>query len=495
MNKDKKTDEELLEDIRREWMNFAQNSFVGEKFKLTNGNSVSSRNITKDKINKYLENPVASYQNLQQASEYFLNNSGIYYRLIKTLPIILTYDYSIYPFAEPSKLEENKDKIIEAYSIASLYLDKINVKKFARMVGKDLFENGEGFYYKIEDNAGIIYQKIPNKYCLPFLNENGVWRYVIDLSKIGSEDLTSYPIEIQKAYELYKNDSKNPIFLLGKYYFIKDGICFTFSEKAEHSFPPFSFMFNDLIELDEKKELKSQIDKVENSKMIHNKIDISNPETAVDPKTARKYNEAIKANLKNKGLDSVFSITNPFEAQILSLKSKSDSNDTLITKAVTQAMTEAGITEMLYNSEKGGAEALKKSIITLSSLCINIICDKLVDYINYELSNLKGNVKMAMKLYENSTIYNQDELRSKSRENLAYGGSRLEFMALGGYTPLQGYNQLKMESMLNIDSLFIPIETSHTQSGDSNTTKKTASEIVDSGGSIAETTEQQEDKS
>ena len=222
MNKDKKTDEELLEDIRREWMNFAQNSFVGEKFKLTNGNSVSSRNITKDKINKYLENPVASYQNLQQASEYFLNNSGIYYRLIKTLPMILTYDYSIYPFAEPSKLEENKDKIIEAYSIASLYLDKINVKKFARMVGKDLFENGEGFYYKIEDNAGIIYQKIPNKYCLPFLNENGVWRYVIDLSKMGSEDLTSYPIEIQKAYELYKNDSKNPIFLLGKYYFIKD---------------------------------------------------------------------------------------------------------------------------------------------------------------------------------------------------------------------------------------------------------------------------------
>ena len=102
---------------------------------------------------------------------------------------------------------------------------------------------------------------------------------------------------------------------------------------------------------------------------------------------------------------------------------------------------------------------------------------------------------MAMKLYENATIYNREELRVKSRENLAYGGSRMEFMALGGYTPLQSYNQLKMESILDIDSLFVPIQTSHTQSGDSSATKKTASEIVDSGGSIAETTEQQENNS
>ena len=490
-----KKDKEALEEIQRQWQNFAQSSFVGEKFNLTTGTSISSRNISKERMVKYLENPVANYLQLQQASEYFMNNSGVYYRLMKVLPMILTYDYSIYPFMESNKIEDNSEKILESYCKASLFLEKLDVKKVGKMIATDIFENGEGYYYKIEDNTGIVFQKMPNKYCIPFMNENGVWRYLIDLSKMGSEDMTPYPLEIQKAYELFKEDSSNPTFFVKRYYWVKGGFCVSLREKAEHSAPPFAFMFEDLIELMEKKELKSQIDKVENSKMIHNKIDNSNMETAIDPATAKKYNEAIKINLKNKGLDSVFSITNPFDAQILSLKSKNDSNNSLVPEAVTQAMTEGGITEMLFNSEKGGAEALKKSIITTASLCINLVCEKLVAYINYELSNLKGNVKMAMKLYENATIYNREELRVKSRENLAYGGSRMEFMALGGYTPLQSYNQLKMEAILDIDSLFVPIQTSHTQSGDSSATKKTASEIVDSGGSIAETTEQQENNS
>ena len=171
-----KKDKEALEEIQRQWQNFAQSSFVGEKFNLTTGTSISSRNISKERMVKYLENPVANYLQLQQASEYFMNNSGVYYRLMKALPMILTYDYSIYPFMESNKIEDNSEKILDSYCKASLFLEKLDVKKVGKMIATDIFENGEGYYYKIEDNTGIVFQKMPNKYCIPFMNENGVWR-------------------------------------------------------------------------------------------------------------------------------------------------------------------------------------------------------------------------------------------------------------------------------------------------------------------------------
>ena len=64
----------------------------------------------------------------------------------------------------------------------------------------------------------------------------------------------------------------------------------------------------------------------------------------------------------------------------------------------------------------------------------------------------------------NSTHFSRDEYIKRSRENLQYGGSRLEYLAVQGFTPLQGYNVLKGEQILGIDKILIPQQTSHTMS-------------------------------
>ena len=65
-----------------------------------------------------------------------------------------------------------------------------------------------------------------------------------------------------------------------------------------------------------------------------------------------------------------------------------------------------------------------------------------------------------------TTEFNREKKVKLSRENMAYGGSRTEFLANSGYTPLQAMNILEMEQALGFDDLLIPQLTSHTMTGE-----------------------------
>ena len=65
-----------------------------------------------------------------------------------------------------------------------------------------------------------------------------------------------------------------------------------------------------------------------------------------------------------------------------------------------------------------------------------------------------------------STHFDREDRSTKARENMAYGGSRFEFLACQGYDPLEGINLLKAEQLLGMDDIMIPQATSHTLSKD-----------------------------
>ena len=96
---------------------------------------------------------------------------------------------------------------------------------------------------------------------------------------------------------------------------------------------------------------------------------------------------------------------------------------------------------------------LKIYLIRLPSLVLKIRKKKI------------GGFTWAVKLLD-ITEFNKDKRISAAKDAMAYGGSRLEFLASSGYTPLQSLSVLKMESMLGLDELMIPQSTSHTQSSE-----------------------------
>jgi hypothetical protein len=487
--------QQLAEENQRQWMDFAQESFIGTRF----DPNIAQRGITYGRLDKHeiarlLRSPYVNFKQLQNYSRLFMATEGIYYRTIKTLANMLTYDHMLVPYAENSALIKYKKKLKECYDTASIYLEKMNLKANLPIFAEDLLIDGECYYYKVEDATGIIYQKIDNEYCLPYKNENGVWRFVIDCLKLNTLlDITTYPIEIQKAVALFNDKgSTNPMFIMERYYPVKNGICFSVVKEGKHGTPPFAFLFKDLIALEQKKELKEKIDRVNSTKMIHNKIETKDKDTMVDPKVARTYNEAIKKNLIQKNLDEgIFTITNPFEASILNLDTTSARTENMVANSITDVYNEFGVSQMLYNSEKGGAESIKKSLINDASYVINLLLKSFNCYADEELRLLNTKIRMKCVILDN-TYFNNDDRKSTSLSDMAYGGSRLLYLANCGFSPLQGMNLLQSEAILDIDKLFVPAESSHTQSNTPNNKsgRKSAEDMQKSGQEVSEITQQ-----
>ena len=68
----------------------------------------------------------------------------------------------------------------------------------------------------------------------------------------------------------------------------------------------------------------------------------------------------------------------------------------------------------------------------------------------------------------------------------------MEYLAVQGFTPLQGYNVLKGEQALGIDKILIPQQTSHTISSTSSENNgRPSKEDSDNTGSVAKTPENQ----
>lgn len=486
------TPQELQEESKRQWLNFAEQSFIGMKLPTSNSSGFMGTNITKSTIDNLLKSPYTNYKTLQSYSQLFMTKEGMYFRLVKLLASMLTYDYFIYPNIEPNAIKGKKKQLKDSYSKASIYLEKMNIKENATKWAEDFIRDGECYYYKIEDSNGIVYEKIDNKYCLPYRNENDVYKYAIDMTAISSvNDITTYPIEIQKALELFKADKNNPNFILGQYYPVKSGFCFTTVNEAKHGVPPFAFLFGDLISLENKKELKDQLDVIGNTRMIHSKIDTSNKETTVDPTVAKKYNDAIKNNLVQRGLDGVFAITNPFDSEVLNLNNNTSTND-LLTSSIEAVYSEIGISSLIFTAGKS-AEALKRVVTTTGNLMVNMFMYKLNDYINYELKNISAPIKMLCKVLD-TNIYEKETVMKNAKDSLSVGGSRLYYLATCSFTPMQSMNLLEMEqNVLGIDNIMKAQETSYTMSknsSDNGSGRKSSEEIQSEGGETSEITSQ-----
>lgn len=488
---------ELAEENQREWINFASESFIGTKLDPTsNQKSLSYGNLDKDEINRLLKSPYTNYKLLQNYSHLFMSMEGIYYRIIKTFSSMLTYDHMLIPYVENSALIKYKKKLKECYDISGLYLEKLNLKSNLPKFAEALFTDGECYYYKVEDATGIIYQKIDNEYCLPYKNENGLWRFVVDCSKLASvTDITTYPTEIQKAMLVYssKGSMDSSMFLFDKYYPVKNGICFSVVNDGKHGTPPFAFLFGDLIGLELKKDLKDKIDRINNTKMIHNKIETKDKDTMIDPTVARKYNDAIKKNLIQKNLDEgIFTITNPFDATVLNLDTKNAQTESIVKNSVSQVYSEMGVSEMLFNSGTS-TEGMKKSLINDTTFVINIVLEMFNAYVNEELRLLKTKIRMKCVILDN-THYNIDERRKTASSELAYGGSKLLWMSCLQLTPMQSMNLLQSEQILGLDKLFNPIMTSHTISQkDSKSGRPNTEQMKENGDDVSDITDQVND--
>lgn len=404
----------------------------------------TAKSVTKSQIRTLMKSPMKNAKQLQDISWYLFYTSGQYRRNLCYLANLLTFDYFSYPI-NPKATRDHFDKSNEI-------LKNLNIKYNFKWMNFFLMLLGEVYLYEV----GNLFMVIPNSICTIVEVKDGVNKYAINLSKIKKADLDILPQEIVKAYENKDNYKETEY---GKYmFYINNGFAFNAIYGKSTGVPLLASAFDDILSLDESKDMATDNQIAESLKLIHQEVPLDDKNKPIlDADRQRQYH----ADTKRAVPSNIGIATSPLKLNMLSFVD-SQSRDKLFLSLAKENLSDSfGISSMLFNNNGASGEALKKSIMT-DEISLYDFLPMYENVINEKIKSTNFNMQ-----FLRITHNNRWEQAKNYQATLSVGGSSLIFMAYTGLEPYQAIGLLTLErDVLKIDELITPKKTSYTMSGE-----------------------------
>ena len=247
-----------------------------------------------------------------------------------------------------------------------------------------------------------------------------------------------------------------------------NGVAFNiWGNSLPHGIPLFTSLFDKLLLVEDFEDLNEDLTKVDNLKIIHQQIPTDKEgNVLMNEDVVAIYHNATKKNLPS----GVTITTNPLNMEALNLQTNGNENNRGVSYLNTiqnSVYTSAGVDTGIFNGTTTSNILLQASLIADEQIAIDMVT-MFQDYINQDLSKRKfGGTAWQIKIFD-TTCYNREMRIADARANLSLGGSKMEFLSVSGYTPLESYQVLKTEQLLGFNDMFLPVQTSYTMSNDDN---------------------------
>jgi hypothetical protein len=443
----------------------------------------SSGGIDETRLKNMLRDPSKNANQIAGLSSSMKQTNGMYKRIIKYMSSILTYDHTIYPVMEnPVEFAEDPSDLKIAFAQTAVFLDRLNPKFNLPIFAEKIFTNGVAYLYKLEDSKNVAYMEMPLSFCRIGYIEDGVYRYQFDVTKITEATVLSYPKEIQNAYTSYKNGNVEKL-VGGKWYQVSDkGVAFTLDVDALTqggvSIPPLANSLIDAIKIEKAKESMESDANLDNTKIVHSKIETDDKgRPLMELPVVMEYHNALKRNLP----DGSVAITNPFETKGITLNGTGkDGKFALLDKTIEALYDGAGVSKLLFAGDGTSSQALERSIQVDLQWLYSFLLPMFTNYYNYELKKVGKKTVIWKSKFLQVSHFDREKAITTSKDQLSYGGSRSEYLAFTGMTPLEVANMLIFEQrVLNIDDFMVAKQTSHTMGGEETDGKAGAPESDD----------------
>lgn len=426
---------------------------------------------TSEQIKGLLQNPSSQYIQISGLMEALYLRNGIVNRTLNYFSTLPTYNYNIYqslhgkgnyqPFTDPNE-----------YFMAAEYIEKYNIKFFAPYFVLRTLIQGMSFYYEVSDNNGVSYFEFPIDAGKISGIENGVYRWMLDTSKIKKEalELDGFPNEIKKAMESGdKSDPKK--WVDGKYFKLSNkafAMCFdpTVIKNGGVAIPEFASLLVESAQVEKAKgnvDIKDDIDTV---RVLHGKIPMdSEGNVKMNPKSVNMWREVLDQSLP----PGIQGIVTPFDLDNVSLNNSGNNKayDT-VEDSQSQLFFAAGTPSPMFGGNTNSYNIASMSVAKDSAIVYSKILPVLTNYYNEVFSKLKtpSGSLWKIKIF-NQSIFTLDEDIKRYQASMTGGGLRLDYLALLGMSPIEAYSKMHMEQrILNIDDLMVPKAMSFTMSGD-----------------------------
>ena len=429
----------------------------------------TTASTSKSSIKSYLQRPTDNFSNIAATLRQAYINSGVVGRVIDYYQAHPTYNYSIFPVLG-NKNYELASNMKQDYIDIAYGLNQLNIPFYAPYFFKETLIEGVAFFYKIEDSTGIGYMKFPGEWCRITNMENGVYRFRLDMSKVKAEVYDALPNELQQAYNTYHGGSisdDDQSWYDRKWYFVSDlGIAFTFDPNSlvngGVAISPFAAALTDSLSLDQAKENIDIKDKLDTVRLIHSKLPTnSDGEPTIPVKTAKIFDEQMRSRLP----EGVVAVTSPATLTNVPLKGAgTEGNYETVNNGLEQLFYDLGTSAPLFGSNTTSSNIVKESVKKDSNWVYTNLFPMLENYYNYELTKIKTQSKIPwnIKFIRESNFTLKDDI-ANYKDQLSYGGSRLDYLAACGFSPIEVVSQLSFEQqVLDIDSLMVVKPTSNT---------------------------------
>lgn len=445
------------------------------------GKSALTVKYSKEQIVSFLENPEKSTLQLRKLSQYLYNVSPNYKRLIQLFSGMLRFDYIVEPYdlnIEKVDMVEFKKQYYKTLKI----LEIMNIPHEFTKILKHAFKEDVFFGYEHMADDSYFIQRLNPDHCKITSIEDGVFNFSFDFSFFKSQvEVNKYPLEFQEKYKSYLSDKqKNRWMELDS----KNTICFKVNEELDHIIPPFSSVFESLFDIDDNKRMRKVKNKIDNYMLLTQKIPISDKtdepnKFLIDLDTAISFHNKASESLP----EEVGLVTSPMAIEAIKLERKNSKDSDNVAEAERNYYNAAGVSQVLFNSDKTSQAGVNKSIIADEQILF-VCLQQFERWLNRKLKNFNKKYKFKVKFLK-TTNFNIEKERAELLKAAQYGMPvKSALAATLDLTPSGFVNMTFLENeILKLTSVLQPLSSSHTQSGSnkSGAPIKSEDEISESG--------------
>lgn len=420
---------------------------------------------SRKEVRQMLQKPETSYRQLVQVSMWLANVSSHYMRLVYYFSTMLTFDYILIPQGL-REIDGKEQSFKQNYNRSLTYMDEFGVKQEGVLIATIMMVQDAYFGYERRTKDSTMIQTLPFSHCKITGVRDGLYTFSFNMTYFKNEKddrFRNFPPEFKQLYKQYRATQEQWQKLDSD-----KAVCLKFRQDLYYPLPPLVSIFEEILDLEEMKDLTQDRTKLDNFKLLLQKIPLkkdpkSEKDFVISLPTVKQFHNNIKAVLP----PQIGLISSPMDIQDYTFDRKNastTSNQAL--QQQEQLFNSAGVSSGLFNSGAKSAIGLNRSIQVDENMMFAIL-RQLERFFYRRIDNITSKVFRFKILFPDLTYYNRKEMQDQYLK-LAQAGMPKSFVACAMGMTLEEMMDLSYfeNEHLNLVDNLKPLQSSHTASGD-----------------------------
>lgn len=375
--------------------------------------------------------------------------------------------YTLIPHFDPTSETQDDAAILQSYCQTTTEMRRLNLKSQSFALMSELWTVGILYCYKYQDDNTTLWFILDPEYCrISSQNYDGSLNCAFDFSFFNKNAayLDYYAKEFSQKYRKFESDSTLRWQELDPEYTL---VLKTDMNDLNLIIPPFTSLFEAIIDLVDLQGLTAQRDQLSNYLMVWAELDTlsnaDNPdEWRVDPLTAIPYYNRMVAEALPDGISSTIS---PLKLNTLNFKDDETLENNRITNAIKNIFKSSGSSQILDSTEISGTQGFIAACICDEMLATREILPMLEVIVNRHIEYVLANHTPVR--FIQVSPYTKSQVSEQYIKAAQYSlPNKIAVASLNGQDPVEMLASSYFENkILQLHNELVPLSSSFTTSG------------------------------